>query len=265
MTEKKLTVSRAALLGFVMLGAANCLGQETPAMKVREWSGSIVPYLYLFGFNGTVTVDGTEGDVDAGIDQLLDNLRWGGYLRAEVWNEETWGVVFDGGMTWLEEDFKEAGITTAEASFRWGRFDLMAAYRLVNKLVGRRNRDRLAIDAFGGLRTQYLRQELRRETGEREGDNATWVEPVVGARVQRQVSTVVTLLGEGDASGFGIGNASNLTWNLRGGADIAVSGRLTFRLMYNVTGIDYSTGSGSDKFGLDGIAHGPMLGLVFNF
>jgi hypothetical protein len=156
-----------------------------------------VPYLFLFGF------DGTEGDLDFGLDDFTDTVEWGGYIRVEVWNEETWTLIFDGGMTWLDDDFKLSGGEKGEATFRWGKFDLMVARRLVDKKVGRRNRDRFTIDAFGGLRAQHLRQELKLDSGGESGDNATWLEPVVGGRVRRQASSIVTLLAEGDASGFG--------------------------------------------------------------
>jgi hypothetical protein len=50
---------------------------------------------------------------------------------------------------------------------------------------------------------------------------------------------------------------------LRAGVDIEISGRLALRLLYNLTGIDYRKGSGSTQLGLDGVAHGPMIGLIF--
>lgn len=265
MIVKKVNLSRAALIGCLMLGTVDWLGEEGRGAQADERRVTVMPYVIPLGFDGTSTVEGTEGDLEFGIDDYAETVEWGGYLRAEAWNDTGWAFVFDGGMTWLDKEFRQAGKRAGDATFRWGRFDLMVARRVVDKKVGKRAREQFAVDLFGGARTQYLRQELAPDSGGEVAGNATWVEPVIGGRLRRQISNVTTLLVEGDASGFGIGNASDLTWNLRAGADIELSDGLALRLMYNLTGIDYTKGGGSTKFGLDGVAQGPMLGVIFGF
>ena len=51
-------------------------------------------------------------------------------------------------------------------------------------------------------------------------------------------------------SGFSIGSATDLTWNLYAGVDWRFSPSFDLKLGYRLLDIDYDNGSGSDEFGL---------------
>lgn len=69
----------------------------------------------------------------------------------------------------------------------------------------------------------------------------------------------------GDVGGFGIGDASDLTWNLVAGVTYQVSECMDLRAGYRTLDIDYNSGGGPDEFGLDTRFHGPILGMGIRF
>ena len=69
----------------------------------------------------------------------------------------------------------------------------------------------------------------------------------------------------GDIGGFGIGSASDLTWNVLAGFDVKPFKNVSFKLGYRYMNIDYDYGSGADEFGIDGSMYGPWLGMTIHF
>jgi opacity protein-like surface antigen len=68
-----------------------------------------------------------------------------------------------------------------------------------------------------------------------------------------------------DFGGFDIGEGSNLTWNLLAGIDYQLSENLNLKAGYRIFDVDYDSGSGNSKFGLDAKFRGPILGLKYSF
>jgi hypothetical protein len=68
-----------------------------------------------------------------------------------------------------------------------------------------------------------------------------------------------------DFGGFGIGSASDLTWNLWTVVDYRLTERFSLKLGYRIYDLDYSRGSGRNEFGFDGQMTGPVLGLTVRF
>ena len=127
----------------------------------------------------------------------------------------------------------------------------------------------LRFEPFGGLRYHYLKQHIIASFGPirppRLGKSKDWVEPMVGGTLSLSLTEPLTLILRGDASGFGIGSASDLTWNLWAGADYAFTDRLSVKAGYRIMDIDYSNGSGFAKFGFNATFTGPFIGLTYRF
>ena len=66
-------------------------------------------------------------------------------------------------------------------------------------------------------------------------------------------------------SGFGIGTASDLTTTFYSGVALALKEDLHLVFGYHAFDLDYSRGSGRDRFSQDLLMHGPVLGLTFDF
>ena len=97
------------------------------------------------------------------------------------------------------------------------------------------------------------------------GGSEDWIEPFVGTRVIWDLNDKCSLNVRGDAGGFGIGSASDLTWQIAGGIDYRISPNMTFNAGYRYVELDYSHGSGRDELGIDLRAKGPVLGITMEF
>jgi opacity protein-like surface antigen len=69
----------------------------------------------------------------------------------------------------------------------------------------------------------------------------------------------------GDAGGFGIGSASDLTYNIIPGCSYKLTENTTFDFSYRYFNMDYSNGSGSNELAMDVEAYGPVFGLTILF
>jgi hypothetical protein len=143
----------------------------------------------------------------------------------------------------------------------------------------------LFFDVMAGGRYMYLKQEIdldisrkiirrlaQRKLGNKTlkgnitlGGSQDWVEPFVGARVGIRIFEWLTFAVRGDIGGFGIGSASDLTWNLYGIFDIKPWEHVSFKIGYRYWNIDYEHGDGFNELGLTGNLHGPWLGLTLHF
>ncbi|WP_330203128.1 hypothetical protein [Cyanobacterium sp. Dongsha4] len=97
------------------------------------------------------------------------------------------------------------------------------------------------------------------------GQTRTWFEPMLGAKMGLQLSDRIALWLRGDASGFGLAGETDMSWNLLGGMDWWVGYNTSLQLGYRFYEIDYSWGSGNNKFGFKESFNGPFLSATFHF
>ena len=101
--------------------------------------------------------------------------------------------------------------------------------------------------------------------GRSAGTSEDWVEPFIGGRLIWDLNNKIAFNVRADAGGFGIGNASDLTWQVVGGMDYKFSKNWILNVGYRYVDLDYSHGSGDDKFGIRLKAYGPVIGLTILF
>ena len=147
--------------------------------------------------------------------------------------------------------------------------DLLLAYRLPELHLGDGNQEGNAkqvwFDLYGGARYDYLKIGIDVDPGMSVEQSSDWVELAVGGRVKWFLRDDFALLLRGDVSGFGIGEASDLSWNIVGGADWRFSRIASLKFGYKIFGMDYSKGSGGDKMALNLLVHGPIFAISFYF
>jgi hypothetical protein len=69
----------------------------------------------------------------------------------------------------------------------------------------------------------------------------------------------------GDVGGFGIGDASELTWQVQAVVGFRLTRRLSLLLGYRVLDLDRTTGDGAQKNGSATTQQGPLAGLGIVF
>jgi len=247
-----------------------------------DWEIRLMPYFWMPSMDAEGTIGGPlggslSGNIDLSFGDVMDYFEFGAMGRMEAW-KGPWGLTFDGLFMNLGTDGSfqgSRGVTnfSLDADVRLGMADFGLAYRLFEQQFGKDNEQCLTFEPYGGLRYAYLRQKIDlnvdiTDVGSRGvtlGTSEDWVEPFVGGRLIWDLNKKIALNVRGDAGGFGIGSASNLTWQIAGGVDYKLSKNMTFNAGYRYVELDYSHGSGSDELGLDLRAKGPFVGLTITF
>lgn len=274
---KRLTITSISivlvLFGFVCPSVS---GQENP-IGGQEWEIRLMPYFWIPSIDADATINGLSGSVDLSFDDIIDHLDFTAMGRAEAWKDK-WGLTFDGLYMNLGANGSfqgRRGITSfaLDADARMGMADFGLAYRIVEQQFGDNNEQKLTFEPYGGLRYAYLRQKIDLNVtiagvgsiGTTLGGSEDWVEPFVGGRILWDLNDKMAINFRGDAGGFGIGSASKLTWNLMAGIDYNLSENMSLQAGYRILDIDYSRGSGSNKFAFDAQTKGPIIGLTILF
>lgn len=85
-----------------------------------------------------------------------------------------------------------------------------------------------------------------------------WVDWIFASRIRADLTEHVAAFLIGDVGGFGIGSSSRLTWQVAAGFNWAFAEHFSLVLAYRALGVDRSSA-------IEGILHGPMLGLGLRF
>jgi opacity protein-like surface antigen len=225
-----------------------------------------------------VTVNGLSGSVDVSFGDILDDyLDFTLMGRVEVWKGK-WGLTFDGVYfdLGMDSEFKGTRGATSfdlDIDLKLGMADFGLAYRLLEQVSVRNPKSKIIFEPYGGLRYAYLKQKADLNIdiigvgppGITLGKSEDWVEPFIGARIICDLTDKVSFNVRGDVGGFGIGSASRLTWNFIAGVDYKLSKNVSLDAGYRILDIDYSRGSGSDKFAADARLEGPVIGMTILF
>lgn len=114
------------------------------------------------------------------------------------------------------------------------------------------------------LNTNFL--EIENNYAIARESNIDWIDPLVGARLRKELGTDRECRIRGDIGGFGVG--SKLTWNLSTTYTYPVSickKSMKSIIGYRILKSDYSRGSGDNLFETDLLIHGPIFGFVHAF
>ncbi len=272
--------------GLVFLLVSTVAYGQDDSSDSNTWKFEVTPYFWAPGIDADTTVSGQTAATDLSFVDLVDaaDTLFGFMARVEAWKGK-WGLIFDGMYidVTIEEDAQletppvNVGI---EVEIAQSMLDFAVSYRVAEVSLGE-NQDTqtgkttpvLRIEPIAGLRYNYLKQEIGLDVnvpgvgsrGTTLGGSEEWFDPFVGGRILLIVNEKLTFGLRGDVGGFGIGEASDLAWNLILGVGYQPWKRVSLKLGYRVYDLDYETGSGRDTFGFDGQMRGPMLGATIYF
>jgi hypothetical protein len=277
------------LMVVLVMACTSAYGKEA-SPNPDPWRFELTLYGFLAGMDVVSTLNGADTPVDLSFGDLLDDFDVIAAMgRLEAWKGQ-WVFIVDGLYISLETDAKLKPVKgldltlDADVDIRLFDLDLAVGYRVWEPRLRKGHRmPSLFFDVMAGGRYMYLKQEVDLDVtlsgllpqiilGKKKvkrnitiGGSRDWVEPFVGARVGIRLCEWLTLGVRGDIGGFGIGSASDLTWNLYGGFDVKPWEHVSLKVGYRYYNIDYEHGDGIAEFGLTGEMHGPWLGITFYF
>jgi len=245
---------------------------EVPDLKDQAdsgWRFELTPYLHLPNVEGNATVFATA-PIDLGFSDIFDNLN-GAISGRFVASKGKWGFIVDVMAVGVSAKNKllafnlDVDVAQVNVDIGVSRQFGPVSLRKVRSDSTDDSFPRISITPMAGGRYGWLKQDITLGLFPTLGGSRDWVEPWVGGKVTLELTERVMLGLRGDVGGFGIGTATNLTWNLWAGGGYRFSDRVYARLGWRWYDIDYERGSGLDRFGVDVQFSGPFLGITFVF
>ena len=225
----------------------------------EEWTFIVAPYLWALSLDGDITIRGTTQAVDVSFGDLLENLNFGANVRVEAWKGK-WSFFADEMYAHLGDEIS-VGPIDIDAETTLSITELGALYRFWDTYLDDAETRMLSTEAMVGGRWVYIGQELDFSPGPNIDKSIDWVDPFVGGRVHMDLSDDWAMFLRGDVGGFGIGSASDFTWQVQASAVYHPWERTALVFGYGVLDIDYGRGS----FGLDATMSGPHVALAYMF
>ena len=238
---------------------------------------SVNVYGWLTDVSGESFTDGQGTSFEIPFEELANYVNAGFMGYAEVrWRR--WSLALDSYVAELKGD---APTGTRLLDARWTvdnlLLDVRLGYTVWERCLGYAHwggcvaKRTIGVDALIGAR--YWKQDLGVELstpllpgrGLPLASSEEWWDPYVGARLRWDVAKRWMVSLYGDVGGFGLGDASELTWQIQGGVGFRLTRQFHVFLGYRVLDLDRTTGSGATKNGTTTSQHGPLLGAGIAF
>lgn len=228
------------------------------------WEFKLNPYAWFIGSTGELTVKGETSEFDAGFSEIRELLNIVAMGQFEA-RKGDWAFGLDG----LYLDLRgrtEGWLFKTRSDLRYGIIETFAAYRFLTLPLGGGSGPAIIEfeEIFGG---RFVYAKSRTDIYPRSvlSDSRWWIDPFIGFRIACRTAGPWTVRLRGDIGGFGIGAASDFTWNFSAALDCRLSAAVSLSAAYRILSIDNLRGGGSNRSGFNGRIYGPALGVVFSF
>lgn len=232
---------------------------STQPVATTESAWQVRAALYGWGtaLDGEVTLRGNNVPVDSGFDDILDNLDFAVMGAVEIGNGK-WSLLADLFYAELSSSNSKGNL-----DFKSQLDQFIGNFVITCNMI---DNPCTRFDVYAGARVNSLdadlditRTGLRREGIFSGSESKTWVDPILGVRVQQELPNRFFMRGAGDIGGFGV--SSDFTWQALAALGYHINDSASVLLGYRGIGTDYEDGA----FGYDVISHGLLLGFECKF
>lgn len=232
---------------------------DSKPVATAESGWEVRTALYAWGtmLDGDVSVRGIDAPVDVGFDDILDHLDYAVMGTVEI-GRGKWSFLSDLFLAQLGADGSERNLDfDVQLNQFIGNFAF--TYDVINDPGTR-------FDVYAGARVNSMEVDLditrtgllRRRTFSG-SDSETWVDPIIGARFQQELTDRFFIRALADIGGFGV--SSDFTWQALAAIGYHVGDSASVAIGYRGLGTDYADGG----FGYDVVSHGVILGFEYKF
>ena len=231
-----------------------------------RWDYLLMPSFWIPAIAGELTVEGIEFRTAAGPGDPEGRFNYAAQLRLEAWRGR-WGLYGEPTFLQLSDEGTLAvpifGNIDAVARVQQLSGELGGWYRLAGRPSGAGAGPGLRLDLLAAARFGVLKEKLEVPlpllgTVQLYENSRSWVEPIVGARLQAGRARGLQLLLKGDIAGFGLN--SYFSWNATGLIGFAFSERVSLWGGYRGSGV-----TESEELQVDLVTSGPLAGLSLRF
>jgi hypothetical protein len=258
-----ISTSLKALAAAVLLSAAvpavAHAADLPPVPDTSDWKFTVAAYGWAAGLSGDVGVFGLPAqNIDLPFSDVIQNLDFAAMGLAEA-RKGRFMMGVDATYTNVSKTVKTPfGIIAnkIEATNTSLMLTGVAGYALYDTDMAR-------LDLIAGARVWSVDNQFDVKGGLKGGvsksDGATWVDPLVGAKLRVDLAPNVYMASWAMIGGFGVG--SDLMWDLMGGLGYDFTDHISGFAGYRAASVDYS----NDGFVYDVVEQGPVLAAVFKF
>ena len=279
---------------FTIGGAALQPAAADPPGDPNPWRVNVALYGWAMSVSSNVTVRNQQLDTNASFLDLVQKsdslIGFMGYVEADkgpvgVYTDLVFAKLgFGAGQTGYRNPIAGLQISTrANAALTYQLFivEVGGLYELaswpgadgsstaLDGLLGVRywnNSFAATFDATANVNFSNLHIERSFGIAVARSDVVQWVDPVLGLRLRHRFTPNQEMFVRGDIGGFGLGSqfawqavaAYSYAWQFTGYKIAAVLG-------FRALGVNYSSGSGVDTFGINQVLYGPIIGASFRF
>ncbi len=226
-----------------------------------QWHFFVSPYLYFPGIHGTIGAFGRDTAFKASAGDLLSKFRFG-IMGAGEARRNRFFTNLDLMYMRLGEDkavpFPNLMANTAKFTANLFILAPKVGYRLINE-------EKFKADFLTGFRYWYFGENLSfspSRFGLNFSKSQNWVDPLVGARIQADLTPKVVTTIAGDVGGWGTG--SQLEYQVVGLLGYKLKPKMTLQAGYRYLYFDYEKGGQANvivKTAMSGVVFGVTLNL----
>jgi opacity protein-like surface antigen len=254
--------SRARAVAGLACAAFAGVGQaQAQAQAQSEWEYALSGYGWFTGLS--TELDTAFGTVEAELSfgDILDELDFAAFAAFEARNgrvalvtDLAYAKISANNDTPVGLAFDSVAVDT-----RLTIFSAFAAYSVID-------RSDLRVDLAGGFRSYDVSIDVDLTAALPIGNRSAsfgerWVDPVVGARVRAPLSDDWFFNGFVDVGGFGLGDASDLSWQIYAGVGYEFNETWSMQGGYRYLSIDKEIDGRDTHLEL----YGPLIGVTARF
>ena len=255
----------------VTTGAARCQ-IAPPDQADHEWHFDAAIYGWMPAMSGSLEARGTRASFN---ESFLDTVRKSDTLLGlmghfEAHHDDLGGIA---DFLYTKIKFKSAAVgpLTVTPTSEMAIVDFTGAWRLTHFWLDNIGDRSMSIEALAGGRFYSIGNRL--DFGGAGGatppsidEGKSWVDPVIGLRINTALSPSWILTVRGDVGGFGLG--SDFAWQtaaVLGYRIRLLNQNAVLAVGYRALSWNFSHGQGPAEFRSTTTMHGPLIGLDFQF
>ena len=228
--------------------------------QAQSWDYSASIYLWMSALDTTLETERFTVETELSFGDILDKLDFAAFANFEARNGP-WVLMGDLNYTSL-------GTTLGTPGPIFSGAEVDPTLTIVSGFGGYAVIDRpdLRLEVGGGLRYYNLDLETRIigniAPGGRSFDSSdSWVDPIIGVSARAPISDLWFARGYADVGGFGIGDASELSWQVYAGGGYVINETWAVEFGYRHLSFEKEL----DRVTLEMDQSGPLIGLNARF
>ncbi len=242
-------------------------GPNTSTIDVTPVSGSgnawefhLIPYTWLITMDTKATVHDHTMDSRMSFSDILRDMNFAGQVHFEA-RKGKWGFFIDPTYLSLSQSGTLRDGRDIRLSVEQWLIEFGGTYRLGRWSLDEKGKRSTTIDLLGGGRFWYLNARMDTGSNLNPSETTRWVDPIIGASLNTDITEKVILNARADIGGFGVG--SDFSWNALAVFGYRFTKDITGLIGYRALYVDYKAGTSSIRY--NATIHGPVLGLCFSF